>query len=106
MTLRDQMNRDVAALTSPNDFGETVTYYPRGGEPVTFDAVVAREGRTEESGIAYEWAIVDIPVAMVPLVKNGDLLEFAMRIGGEASKHRVDRVVSQDAAFWKVEVTA
>ena len=105
MTLRESIVSDAGkVILRPDDFAETVTYYPHVGYGGTatsreIKAIVIRE-QIQTSGA--DGGIVVVPVFEVHVANDsvtgisateldtgGDKIELAMRIGGEATKRSI-----------------
>lgn len=105
MSLQALIAADAAIILAQTEAGETVTYKPKGGTPVSVGAVVQRggvSGRGSDAGRTLEWKLVvqvntaDIPPANIVL--NGDKITVALRYGGTAVDHTIASIIKHDAA--------
>lgn len=113
MTLHDMIQSDAETVfCNGNDFAETVTYYARHGSARSIVVQVFRNSLTVFS----EDGDVVLPVFEVH-VKNdatlgissdelnigGDAIEFAMRVGQDASRRSITRLLDHDEGMLVLE---
>lgn len=85
---------------------ESVTYTPRGGTAVTFDANVSRDVPIlADSGDGYVPSIQvfvrnHATLGVTSVNTGGDTVTIAERRGGTARTHQVREVLEQDAGGW------
>jgi hypothetical protein len=110
------MSRHTTSILGDADggFAEQVTYQFRDGSPErTFMAVVKRFGLSSPNPqarqVAKRSANIEIPrhaTLGVLSVQSGDTITVALRIGDDATEHRIVDVVAQDDAMFVVRVEA
>ena len=111
MALSDILSDDMAnVFASTDDFGEVVTYTPRGGSPVTYNAQVFRDPpRTANNGDRVPKMVVylarDPEGTNGPATVNtgGDTITLAYRTGGTEQAYQV-AIADQDAGCWVLHI--
>lgn len=112
MTLRAQITDDADLFVDTDEFGESVTYYPRAypGQTVRasrlISAVVFRE---QLQAVGQDGGETVLPMFEVHVINNsttgissdeldigGDRIGFPPRDGETAEKRRITRVITQD----------
>lgn len=102
MTLRSLMARYGRGILVNQDYhGELVTYLPKAGDERQVSAVVERKGRQRDQdgrivGLMAEVWIPRDATTGATSIAAGDELEFAMVLGGEAARHRIDETINED----------
>jgi hypothetical protein len=112
MTLRDVIQTDgETVFCNSDDFGETVTYYPRDGRSRSFVAVVFRNPVSmipEDFDVAnpvFEVHVHNDPVTGIDseqLNRGGDYLAFPDVVGRDVKKHSI-RLVDHDEGMLVLE---
>jgi len=109
MTLHDFEAEAALAMTSTDLNGESATLYPKAGGSRSVQVVVDREGRVsdEDGDGAFELVTVfissDATVGLTAIVP-GDQLEVEFELGQGVAKGRIEKILTQDAGGWLVEV--
>lgn len=94
-------------------FGEAITYHPGVGTPAVICAVVSRQGPAELMGLPAgraERLLITVlntasgGIATASVDTGKDYVTVAARLGEEARKRRLVRIVDQDAAMATYEV--
>lgn len=114
MSLRDLIVRHASGpLTRVDHFGEAITYVPKTGAPVTFNAVVDRTGVEPLSPSARNISQLRFTVFVARHAtrgilehRPGDAIRCAPQIGAPVKDCRITRVVTEDEGGWLFEVTA
>lgn len=112
MSLDDVFAQDMQAIAGrEGGLGETLTFRPRGADPITVRGVVDRVGivQDEESETAFEIVVVTLPfggadVGLAAMPTPGDEIDVAFRIGETPARGRVRAIVSQDVGAVTFEV--
>jgi hypothetical protein len=113
MTLHDTIQADAdSVFCNADDFAEPVTYYPRAGEARPISAVVLRE----QLAVLPEDGDSVLPVFEIHVANNsttgiashelnlgGDALEFAVRVGQQASKRSILKLLGHDEGMLVLE---
>lgn len=113
MTLHDIIKADaVNVFANPNDFAESVVYYPYSGEPRTIDVVIERQ----QVQLNPEDGDTLTPVFLVHVANNategissdelnvgGDTMEIAVRVGETPTMRRVIRLLGHDEGMIDLE---
>ena len=110
MTLSASINTDAAIFTRVDDFGETITYTPRGGVPVQIPAVVRREGPTREReaflnikpGELFVHIRRHATLGRPSIDTGGDTVTVARRPGETPIELMVRRVIGADSGMWRL----
>lgn len=111
MTLKEQLNTDVAVLTALTDFGETITYYPGGDtdDGREIPALVDREqpGVMLEDGRVSKWGCVitirrHATTGILAWTK-ADLADVMLRYGEAPLRVRVARLDYSDEGLFRLE---
>lgn len=113
MTLHDVIQTDgLNVFCNANDFGETVTYYPRDGSPRSIVAVVIRNAISpipEEADIVspvFEIHVhndCETGIASDELNLGGDAIEFARRVGECTERRFINRMLDHDEGMLVLE---
>jgi hypothetical protein len=109
MTLRETIARHAANVLNRSDhFGESVTYTPNGGSPITLRAVVDRrdiEPTEATARVARHSAYVFLPTSgLTDYPQAGDRITLAITLGASATSCRVTNVIEEDEGGVMVEV--
>lgn len=108
-------DEELVALTPEflTTFGETVTYWPSGGESREITAIVKREepARLEGAphGVSHSLEIqvandATTGISSDEVNTKKDQVELPVRIGETAQKRLVAEIISQDAGMMMLEI--
>lgn len=109
MSLHDFEAEAALAMTSTDLNGETATLYPKAGGSRSVQVVVDREGivADEDGDGAIELVTVfissDATLGVTEIV-DGDQLELEFEIGKGAVRGRIEKILTQDAGGFLLEV--
>lgn len=113
MSLHDVIQQDASKVfCQTSDFAETVTYYPRTGDPRHIDIVLIRDAFTvlPEDGDSvvpvYQIHVANTTnrgISSSELDLGGDVIEFGVRIGRPLSKRTVTRLIDHDEGMLTLE---
>jgi len=95
MTLKTQMTSDLAAFFNTDEFADSITYTPDGGDPATISAIVVRDAPLQEPYVRGEQnaaCIITVKTVDVASPQRGD----KYTISSEDWYMDVDGVVYQD----------
>lgn len=113
MGMLDDIMADDAQAFADADLlpgGESVTYTPVGGSPVTFSANVNRDVLVPSDAGDGMVAAVEVfirrhvTLGRTSINTGGDTITLAQRYGGTARAFMVSEIVTQDAGGWLVRV--
>lgn len=107
MSLHDMIQADATAVfCNLNDFAETATYYPRGGQSRPVRVVINRDALAifpEDGDNVTPVAEVSVSTSgLYGITSNeidpggGDMLEFEFRIGRGKKRRAIERLLSHD----------
>lgn len=115
MTLRNLIDADaLTVFCNPNDFAESVTYWPRGATTGrTINAVVQRE---QIAAFAEDGSQTNLPSFLVNVANDatsgissaeintgGDSIELPPRDGKTAVRKTIMQIISQDHGMLEIE---
>lgn len=113
MTLHDMIQADaVNVFANPNDFAESVVYYPFSGEPRSIDVVVERQQvqlNPEDGDTLTPVFIVHVAndategISSDELNVGGDRIELAVRVGETPTLRTVMRLLGHDEGMIDLE---
>jgi len=105
--------QDAATFCDPDGFAETITFTPRGGQPLTIQAVIFRSVPQAIHGIADYENVTFIDVinsATLGILGNAinigaDTVTFSGRIDDGARDYIIRQIVSQDHGMLRLLVS-
>jgi len=104
MTLSAQMASDAATFLDTDDFGESVTYTPAGGEASSISAVVEKEDAFQEAyvrGEGFATAVLHVKVSDVDSPQHGDTFTIS---GKTWELDPLRGVIEEDAAMLQIAI--
>lgn len=113
MTLASRLDDDAAIFVRVEDFGETITYTPRDGSPVSIPALVKREGPSPETegnfGMRPHNLTIyirnDATYGRTSIDTGGDSVTLARRVGDATTTTLLVRKVdNSNTGMWKLTV--
>ncbi len=100
MNFREQLEADLAnVFLNPDEFGEQITYMPRGSAALSCLAIVtSTSDLVQQSHVRAQLTTVDVVLQQsdVPAPGEGDQLEYLGR------KFAFVTIVSQQASAWRL----
>jgi hypothetical protein len=113
MTLRDTIEADaVNVFANQNDFAEPITYYPRDGASRSIIGVVFRNPVSPIGEVfdavadTFEVHVVNsqtVGIWSSELDRGGDMLGFPAKIGDDACRHGIVRLIDHDEGMLILE---
>lgn len=113
MTLRTQMVTDGATFVNLDEFGESITYTPKGASPKVINAVIRRRRPDATSQdrsravqlVADVWVRNDATTGVALVTRTADKLTFPRELGGPAEDFFVlDILHRDDPGVWHIQV--
>ena len=88
MTLKELMTSDLAAFFNTDEFAESITYTPKGGEAATISAIVMRDAPRQE-----------------PYVRGEETAtcEIIVKISDIATPQHGDTFTLSDSEIWEFD---
>lgn len=113
MTLRTQMVADGAVFVDLGEFGEQVTYTPKGASPKVINAVIRRrrpDATPQDRSRAVQlvadlWIRNDATTGVATITRTADKVTFPRELGGPAEDFFVlDILHRDDPGIWHLQV--
>ena len=109
--LDEQLAADAEAFVDADTFGETVTYTPVSGSPVSIKAVIVRDPpdglqspATAMTPVMDAYIRNDATYGRTSINTGGDTITVAYRKGGTTAAFAVRQIIAQDAGMWHVRL--
>ena len=109
MTFKTQVKNDVInCLLNSDEFGELITYTPKGSTGKSIKAQVFRQGiipASEDTGRVLQSQVEiiianDATYGVTSINKGGDTVSLPERIGGSSITFSVADILKQDEGLW------
>jgi len=110
MTFQDQLADDMAIFTSVSEFGETISYKPKGEDAVSIPALVDRSGlvqRNTDSGrtLGFPVTITLDRADVQTITVNGDFVTLKKQLSdASTTRMRVASIVFDDPQMVVLEL--
>jgi hypothetical protein len=109
MSFKTQLNDDVVnCFLNTDEFGEPISYTPKGGTAKSIKAQVFRQGiapASEDTGRVLQSQVEiiianDATYGVTSINKGGDTVSLPERIGGSNVTFSVADILKQDDGLW------
>lgn len=113
MSFADMVAADVAAIATPDEFGETITYRPHGGVAKDVSAIVARTplvpneaGQKQSQQRVFQITIPKGANGIELITKGKDMVDVRPTRSADPAEMRVVEVLAEGAGSWRIKAVA